>query len=537
MADILENYRKIKATEETNHRTPWIKPLVILFLVSFFIYGFNRLVDYILIKNDAEFLGGVIFDTDLGNLTNSISALGEVVTAILGIEITAIAIIVQLAANKYSSKVMDVFVSNNANIFAIGLFVVTGVNTILVTNTMTSDFITFWSIGITLLFIIFSLLLVLPHFNYVFNFLRPQNFLYEVKKDTLKTIRQLCNSEKKYSKSDRDEVHENINFIGDVALNSVYQGDRATTLLCLSTLREILEAYFPLKNCLPEDWFKLSGDESLDPDFSNYSHFVMEKIEHRKILLERKVFRLYEMIYNNSRVTLKDVASGVLLNSDLIAQSAIDNNDDGALKNCFQYFNSYLRSAINGRDPRSAFNTFEHYRMVAEKLLDTNPKEVEKLSFFFKYYGQEANKFGVLFILETAAHDLMVLNKIAYLKRVENMKDLLEMFLTLDQPIEDVEEKEIETKERSLIGVRISQAKLAAFYISKNDNEFAKIIFNDMQVEPISRIRKIRDLIFNTKEEEFWEITPRGINFYFASDDSKESLREFFSWFENGNQP
>ncbi|MBX2976563.1 MAG: DUF2254 domain-containing protein [Ignavibacteriaceae bacterium] len=515
-------------------KVSWWKPLLFLFGISITIFGVLRVIDFLLYYYQIEIFSGVFSELDI--LANTLGGLGEVVTGVLGIEITVIAIIVQLAANKYSSKIMDLFVENRVNFLVIAIFVVTAINAVLVTNTLSPNFPTPFSILTTIILIIVSLLIVIPHFSYVFNFLRPMNFLGHVKEKVIAEIRGLSSGKIKYSLKVRDEINNHINFIGDIALNSVYQGDRAVTLLCISILREIVVDYLKFKKKLPEDWFKLSGLEYFDPDFSSYSSYVMDRIEENKVLVERKVFGLYELVFNNSRLTLRDVASGVLLNSELISIAAIKANDKGALYTSFQYFNSYLRIAIRGKDPRSAFNTLEHYRIVAEELITTFPEEVEKLEFYFKYYGQEANKNQILFILETAAHDLCRLNEVAYEKRAPNLKTLLELFLTLDEPLDESNASDKNSKEQSLIGVRIAQVKLAGFYLIYNEVELARRIFEDLRVEPADRIQKIKEIIFNTTQEEFWEITPRGINFYYVSKRRRDALKQFFAWFEQSSE-
>jgi len=527
----LDVMKKNVTTAEINS-SPWIKPLSLIIVISFAIYFVNRWIDSLLIQANLESIFYIFFNKDVGTLTNTLGGLGELVTAVLAIEITVIAIIVQLAATKYSSKIMNLFIEDKKNISVIGLFIITGVNTILVTNTIRSDFVTLYSVAFNLLLIIFSLMIVLPHFNYVFNFLSPDNFLSYVKIKSIKLLDDVISGKEKDIIKAKSKLAKHINFFGDIALNSVFQNDRAVTLLCINALREILEEYLDKKAQLPETWFKLSGDEYFDPDFSSYSQYVMNQIEEQKVLVERKIFGLLELVFNNSRLTLRDVASGVLLNSELIAIKAMQVKDKGALTCAFQYFNSYLRIAIREKDPRSAFNTFEHYRIVAEELLIGNAGEVEKIAFYFRYYGQEANKNQVFFILETAAHDLCRLNEVAYDLNVPNLKTLLMQFLQLDEPIEESNEQGVDTKELSLIGVRIAQVKLAGYYLLKGEKELARIIYQDMTIEPMSRIEKVKDLIFNTTTEEFWEITPRGINFYYVSPERREALKEFLSWFE-----
>lgn len=517
----------------SDKKASWLLPLLLLLSLSLIVFVFGYLVDFILYKTGSNFFAG-LYTTDISNLTNTVGGLGEIVSAILGIEITVLAIIVQLAANKYSDKIMELFVEDRVNFFVIGFFVITAVDTVLVINFMKAEFPTYFSLTLVLVLIIVSLLIVIPHFNYVFNFLRPHNFLGHVKKTTTKVIDDLATKKVKYTLKYRNKVHDNINFLGDIALNGVIQGDRAVTLLCVGILREITLQYLNKKKDLPNEWFKLSGFEFYDPDFSSYSQFVMKRIEERKILLERKIFRLYEMLFDNSRASLRDVASGVLLNSELIASGAVHAKDEGALHCAFQYFNSYLRIGIRAKDPRSAFNTLEHYRILAEELLEHLPEHVEKISFYFKYYGQEANKNNILFILETASFDLCKVNEIAFEKKVPNLRKLLDLFLTLDQPIDATPGKD-SAGEQSLIGVRIAQSRLAGYYLLRGEIELARLIFEDMRVEPMHRIQKIKELIFNTEDAEFWEITPRGINFYYVSPERRYALLEFFGWFENVN--
>ncbi len=506
----------------------WIKPLLILLVTSLTVFFFNRAVDIIFHEQLKSFFGGKIFSVNLDTILNSFGNMGEVVTSVLGIEITAIAIIVQLAANKYSSKIMELFITDSVNFLIVALYVVAGTNTILLANTMHEGAIPYFSIFATLLFLVASIIIVIPHFTYVFNFLRPTHFLKNIEIESKKIIKKII-KEGKCVNGSREELAYNIDFIGDVALNSYYQSDRAVTLLSINTLKNILNFYIPQKKYLPEEWFKLSGKEALDPDFADYSQFVMKRIEEQKVLLERKVFRLYEMIFIKSKATQRDIASGVLLNSRLIFNQAVNYEDRGVMWTIIQYFNSFLRSSITSHDPRSAFNTLEHYRLMAEKIITKHEDLLEKIYFFFKYYGQEANKYQVFFILETAAHDLYAVTRLAYEKKVPNFEHLLDLFLTLDQPIEEENDAQ---NEISLIGVRIAQAKLAAFFIHRNEIKLARKIYEDMLVEPKTRIEKIKEIIFGTDTSEFWEITPRGVNFYYVSEEDREALKKFFEWFD-----
>ncbi len=522
--------RSLFSNKENHSLLKYLKFFLFLILISVVIFLINREIDSLLYTSALHPFKH-IFARDPGNLTNILGGLGEVVTAVLGVELTAVAIIAQLAANKYSSNVMILFILNKVNVFVVSLFVLTATNTILVVNTLVEDFIPYWSILFNLSLIYLSIIIVIPHLYYVFNFLQPENFVGLIKKQSFRLLKEVNKDSSISLPEIKKEFFSRIEFIRDIGINSVGQGDSAVAVLCITTLKDILVKYFEEKKNFPKDWFERTGVEYLDPDFSSYSNFVIDRIEKTKTFIERKIFRAYDLLFNISRKSLRDVAAAVLLNSGLIGEAAIIQNDHGALNCIFQYFNTYLRFAINDHDPRSAFNTLEHYRKIAEKLLETNSYEVERVAFYFKYYALEAQKHEVLFILETAAHDLGVLLELAYEKKVINLRELLYVFLNLDQPIEETSKEDYSQKELSLIGVRIAQVKLAGFFLLKGEEELARLIYEDMKVEPIERINKIHEIIYTTTVEEFWEITPRGTNFYFVPEDRKKVLGKFFAWF------
>jgi len=533
MDTILQEVRPARKSTRQKLRF-WIVPFVtqsimclLLILITYFI---DKHVDGKALNTHlSHFL-----NDDVGVLANVLGGLTQVAPAILGLAITVIAIIVEMASNKYSAKVMDLFVNDPLNFGMMTLFVVSSVNSLWVAHIPTQTFFPFISMMLNAFLIVICLLLVIPYFNHIFNFLHPHNFIGYVENQTLKLFDSLTKTDDEGKiESIKGKIHENIDFIGDIAINSVVGGDRAVSQYCTNILKDINAYYLTVKKNLPETFFRLSEKELEDPDFIDFSDFVITTIHKKHIWFERKVFRLLEIIFNLSRENLRTVASGVLLNTMRIGEKAAVLQDKNLLFATMQQFNTYLRYAINNNDPRTAFNILEHYRNFGETLISTCPSEVEHVVFYFKYYALEAQKRHVLFILETAAHDISRLTEIAYEMNVDIHFELLQQFLKLDQPIEESNDNQMSQQELSLLGVRLAQVKLAAFYIMKDRLDFAKIIFEDLRVEPMSRIHAIREMINLNASEEYWEMTGRGINFFYISPEQRESLTRFFEWFNN----
>jgi hypothetical protein len=100
---------------------------------------------------------------------------------------------------------------------------------------------------------------------------------------------------------------------------------------------------------------------------------------------------------------------------------------------------------------------------------------------------------------------------------------LLDIFLGLDK------KAETQAEEQTLRGVRKAQIKLAAFYLLKGADLYVDRICADMRAEKPERMASIRAELASVSEEQFWEVTDRGINFDYIEPARKERLDEFFT--------
>ena len=86
----------------------WLAPMILLILGSYLVYLVMSLFS-------TGFTFKATFFTDSSNIYNSISNFIELNVAILGIVLTVVAIVVQLAAQKYTPKLADLFLENKIN--------------------------------------------------------------------------------------------------------------------------------------------------------------------------------------------------------------------------------------------------------------------------------------------------------------------------------------------------------------------------------------------------------------------------------------
>src|SRR5262249_55547095 len=65
-----------------------------------------------------------LFDFDPETMQNALGNVAQVIAAVLGIAITVVSIVVQLAATRYTSRVADLFFRDRINLGVMGFFVV-----------------------------------------------------------------------------------------------------------------------------------------------------------------------------------------------------------------------------------------------------------------------------------------------------------------------------------------------------------------------------------------------------------------------------
>ena len=121
-----------------------------------------------------------LFHFDAETLQNALGNLAQVIAAVLGIAITVVSIVVQLAATRYTSRVADMFFRDRTNLMVMGFFVVACINAVWVSLSVTRDYVPQATIVMTVVIATGSLLILMPYFAYVFEFLDPERVIARI---------------------------------------------------------------------------------------------------------------------------------------------------------------------------------------------------------------------------------------------------------------------------------------------------------------------------------------------------------------------
>ena len=455
----------------------------------------------------------------LDAVTNS----AEVVAAVLGIAITVVAIVVELAATRFSHLITRLFMREPVNIIVLGLFVITTIQCVWIGISLNHVEVgaVFPHAGffITFTLVTLSLLCLLPYIYFVFTFLSPISVIERICRNAVNAIRDGTRSE--VQAAQRTTLAA-IDELQDVSRGAIEQGDRSIAMSGINGMTAVVYDYAALRHQLPADWFQMTDAIARDPDFIALTEDALLEVEGDRVWLETKIMRQLNALMSQSAGDARDVANLIGINTGQMAKDLGSENPQ-LLSLCVKSFNSFLRTTINAGDVRTAYYLMDRYREVAEHLLEQGQDErAFEIAGFFSEYGQLGHLNGISFLLDAAAYDVVRLIEHALEQGSDQVDPLLEVLLDLDEEIRE------EKQEDSLLGIRRSQIQLATLFLARGDTARVARIVEDLKGERSSRLTRLRAQLESEDRAQYWELIDRGSNFRYLPEDRRQYLAPLF---------
>lgn len=461
-------------------------------------------------------------------VSNSIGVLSSIIAAVLGIIVTVVSIVVQLAANRYTPAVTEMFFRDRTNLGIMAVYVVGCVMGFWTAFGVNAGWVPRVSLIGMLTMATFGFLLMAPYFAYVFRFLSPRSVVARIQRGAL---RAAVGDEHGHAVGDAYERQvqtlEASDQLTDIAINSISQKDKIIATACVDALRDLTLSYLDKKPRLDDAWFRLGPLIRGNPDFASMAEDSVADIESERSWFEFKQLRQYQAIYTEALGAMRGINYVIAINTRLMAERALEVNDRHALELTVKFFNTYLRATLNQNDVRTAYTILNQYRILVESVLRSGDGPTAlRIAGHIKYYGHLSYHKRLAFVTETVAYDLGNLCEVAHDIGSPVERDLLKIFLEVDPSI-----SEGEVQEASLRGVRKAQIKLATYYLAREAQDLARWVWEDMRDESAERLLSIRDELLSIESKDFWEISDRGGNFDYLDPARKRQLRVFFNWF------
>jgi len=524
---------KTPPAQHQSHQAPslfsayatWMYPILVVMVLSLTLFFASGFWDFLQMKPAGGFLSTLLF-FDAESAQSALGNIPQVQIGILGLTLTVVAIVVQLAAQRYTPKLVDLFLADRVNIFMFLGFVMTSVYGLWVLYSVRHAYV---PVGSGLLLIVLASLMLavlIPYFRYVFQFLTPSNILGMIEASEARMVRE-ATRETHPAQMERLKLNtaNGLEQVSDIALSAVNQVDRNVALMSIASLSRMIRAYLPYKKQLSPAWFVPQPGH-----FISLSAEFLQEIADRRIWVETRCLMNMELLFTQGLKTMPDAISAVATDTRQIALTALDLEDEETLYLCMEYFNTFLRRAVNDRNQRAVFTLFYQYRRLAEDLLIHRPGRALEIAEFLNYYGQEAQRSGIPFLMLVAAMDLGTLIQYGVLQGQEGLEPMLDLFLNMSSS-EEVRKVAFVHK-----GVRKAHVILATHLLGDgNHKTFLERIRQSLAQEEKAWLAEVKRDLLGVEKEKFWEITDRGgINFEYLTPEEKKHMETFYAKYLEG---
>jgi len=496
--------------------------LVAILLITILLFTLSLVYQ----KGFANFLAdpiGWFSRIDQATAFDLVSNIIELLAAVLAIAITVIAIVVELAANRYSHRITSLFVREPINIIVLSFFVVATVYSIWATIALdgaAGDPHPVVGMFVSLLMATLSLVVLLPYFAFVLSFLSPVSVIGKIHNTALSALKSV---DRGTIESAQKDFLSAVDDLQDIARRSSELSDRAVETVSINSMLDLMIDYQDIKTALAAElpgWFEIGDSIAKDPDFVSINPASLDKIVREKIWVEVKILRQYLDLMSDSNSNSRDTTYLIAISTKRFALEALScHQGEAVVALCIRCFNSYLRVTINKKDVRTCYYIMDQYRMLASELLRRNEKSATKaIAFFLQFYGLLGFQQGIPFLLEVAAEDVADLTGKCIGMDEQLLDDLLGLLLDFDQEIKH------DSQEESLLGVRRAQLKLATLLTESGDEQRATRICEDLQKETGAIKERLINLLQAENRKEYWEFTDRGVNFAYLPPELKRHL-------------
>jgi len=434
------------------------------------------------------------------------TALNRSFNQLLAIILTAVAIAVPLTANTYSVKLLETFIGDAVNRTVLVAFVFGVCNNLWLHHVIGHGRLPHVQLAISLGMAFLYPALLVPYLYYVFRFLQPESLLARLSGELERTVLRAAADPGTVREAARD-AQALVEHVGSVGIRSVDRSDRTTAVETVHTLRRCLERYRALKPRLPAFWAEAGREAS-------GAH-----ADDLPVWLEARIFSEFRALLS-SAVPRMHAATTAIADDTCALGLSPDAHQDGAIDGLVvEYFNTFVRLAINRKDVRSLFILFDRYRQYAAGICMEHPERALEIAFYFQYYARAAWDAGLGFAVETVAHDLASLVRYAWEHDAPNRAKLLERMLAFGR----------EASPQPLPGVKKAEAILAGYFLLCGDDADAARIAEGFRGLDPAFVAALREDIRHVRREKYWEVTERRMNLDYAPPEQRAKVEEFFA--------
>ncbi|HSC88412.1 MAG TPA: DUF2254 family protein, partial [Polyangiaceae bacterium] len=297
-----------------------------------------------------------------GSIGDALGSLTGIVAAVLGIIITVVSIIVQLSAARFAG-VTRMFLRDRVTLTVIGYYVVVCSIGVWLSVALQADYVPRTALVVMLSLTTASVVIMVPYFGYVFQFLEPMNIIARIRSLALHAAtRGTVEADAQRSSLLQEQTLSALEELTDIASASISGKDKIIASGAVDAIKDLTIRYAARKATAQPQWFRIQGGIAKNPDFVAMDPESLADLEQRRGWVEWKAMRQYLGIYNEALGGMRDINYLIAIDTRYIGEVAAQHGDDELIRLVYRFMNSYLRATLNARDVRTAYNVLNQYR-------------------------------------------------------------------------------------------------------------------------------------------------------------------------------
>jgi len=427
----------------------------------------------------------------------------------IAIVIVVVVLGVQLTADRYSPRIIDIFIRDPMNAVVLALFLVSIVFTIFVSSEIKADYVPGFGFAVAIFLAVVDFAILLPYVRYMFSIMRAETIIRALRHRGGVTLRRAASNG---GLEARHDMRDCLSQISDIALGSLQRGDTEVCLGAIEALRAlVVDDYVPAKGRLQAWWFGVDH-----VDMPGASDQTIAHVDRTNTWVEHSVLSDWVDLIGETPAFRKEVIHAIARATRGLGQAAIKAGDRDLEDLVIRFFNTYLRAAMNQRAPTFVYATFNEYRALAIQALPVRPELVLRVAEHLVAYGRNFDAAGMPFIIGTAAEDvadMTIASAAVDLDRAIMLAQLLARTLSgmaaTAQPI-------------ALNGVLKATIKLSLWAIGAERPEIVGTLVTGILAVPASFTEDALARMERTTEGVFWEVSDRVVAFDWVDPDLRE---------------
>jgi len=430
----------------------------------------------------------------------------------IAIVIVVVVLGVQLTADRYSPRIIDIFVRDPLNGLVLAFFLGSIVFTIWVGAEIKTDYVPMTGVVVAILLAVFDFTILLPYVRYMFSIMRAETIIRSIRRRASGAFRQAAADGRNVAP--RHVIRDCLAQITDIALGSIQEGDTEVCLGAIHALREIVvDDYAPIKSKLPAWWFVVGHE-----DMPGGSDQIIAQVDRTRTWVEHTVLAYFLDLVGETPAFRKEVIHAIARTTRELGEAGIKYGDRDLEDLVVRFFNTYFRAAMNQRAPTFAYSTMNEYRNLASKALESRPDLVSRVSEHLIAYGRSFDAAGFPLVIGTAAEDVAELT-------IQTARHDPDRALLLCQLLDRTLTSMAKTAQpMALNGVLKAVVKLTLWAMSEHQQEITNRLLVGIAELPEHFVDEALSRMERTTEGVFWEVSDRVVAFDWVEEDLRELI-------------